>query len=358
VSAPRRFALAGALRAALPGALRATLPGALRATLPGALRATLLGALRAALLGALLGGCAKVSDVEWESPVARGHPLVNRVWDVKAGAFVGESAMIKELAASRWVLLGERHDNADHHVLQVRVVRGLVEAGRRPVVGFEMLSTDDAAALARFLARGPKDAAELGDAVNWARSGWPEWRFYQPIAQVALDSGLTIVATNLSRAATDAVRRNGLAGLGPTLTQQLRLDEVPSPETREAMTREVRDAHCGQTPENMLDRMVDVQWARDARMAASLARAGGRDGAVLIAGVGHTRNDRGVPAHLARHAPGTRAASVAFLEVDAAKTSPADYAAAFDGALPFDFVWFTPRVDDTDPCDKFKRVSR
>ena len=321
-----------------------------RLVLAGARRAALL----VALLGALLGGCAKVSDVEWESPVARGHPLVNRVWDVKAGAFVGESAMIKELAASRWVMLGERHDNADHHVLQARVVRGLVEVGRRPVVGFEMLSTDDAAALARFLARGPKDAAGLGDAVNWARSGWPEWRFYQPIAQIG---GLTIVATNLSRAATDAVRRNGLPGLGPALTQQLRLDEVPSPETREAMARELRDAHCDQTPENMLDRMVDVQWARDARMAASLARAGGRDGAVLIAGVGHARNDRGVPAHLARHAPGTRAASVAFIEVDEAKTSPAAYAAAFDGALPFDFVWFTPRVDDTDPCDKFKRAA-
>jgi hypothetical protein len=22
--------------------------------------------------------------------------------------------------------------------------------------------------------------------------------------------------------------------------------------------------------------------------------------------------------------------------------------------LPFDYVWFTPRVDDEDPCEKFK----
>ena len=314
-------------------------------------------ALFGALLVAVLGGCAKVSDVEWESPVARGHPLVNRIWDVKAGTFVGEAALIKELAASRWVMLGERHDNADHHVLQARLVRALVEAGRRPAVGFEMLSTDDAAALARYLARSPKDASGLGDAVNWARSGWPEWRFYQPIAQAALDGGLTIVATNLSRAATEALRRNGLAGLGPALTQQLRLEAGPSPETRAAMAREIHDAHCGQTPESMVDRMVDVQWARDARIAASLARFDNRDGAVLIAGAGHARNDRGVPAHLARHAPGSRAASVAFLEVDPAKTSPAAYGAAFDDALPFDFVWFTPRADDADPCDKFKKAA-
>src|SRR5262249_33776699 len=83
---------------------------------------------------------------------------------------------------------------------------------------------------------------------------------------------------NLSKAATDAVRRNGLTGLGPALTTQLRLAE-PTPETRLAMTSELRESHCGQMPDAALDRMVDVQWARDARMAASLARGGQRRGA-------------------------------------------------------------------------------
>jgi uncharacterized iron-regulated protein len=217
-----------------------------------------------------------------------------------------------------------------------------------------MLTTDDAIPLARYLARSPKDAAGLGDAVNWSRSGWPEWRHYQPIAQAALDGSLALVATNLSRAATDAVRRNGLSGLGPTLAAQLRLGE-PSPETRSAMARELRDAHCGHAPAGALDRMVDIQWARDARMAASLAR-GQRDGAVLIAGAGHARRDYGVPVHLARQAPVAKIASVAFVEVDPAAPKPADYAARFGGeSLPFDYVWFTPKADDVDPCERFKQ---
>jgi hypothetical protein len=41
--------------------------------------------------------------------------------------------------------------------------------------------------------------------------------------------------------------------------------------------------------------------------------------------------------------------------VDAGAPAPADYAARFDGTLPFDYVWFTPRADDTDPCEKFKK---
>ena len=311
----------------------------------------------AVVLVCLIAGCTKGSKIEWESPVEKTHPLVGRIWDVKAGSFIAEDTLVARLVASKFILLGERHDNPDHHALQAKLMRALVAAGRRPALGFELLATDDAPAVARYLARSPKDAAGLGDAVNWSRSGWPEWRFYQPIAQAALDTNVPIVATNLSKAATDAVRRNGLSGLGPTLTTQLRLGE-PAPDMRLAMTRELRDSHCGQMPDNAIDRMADIQWARDARMAASLARGGQRDGAVLIAGAGHVRRDRGVPLHLARQAPDASIASVAFVEVDAAGQKPADYTAKFGAdALPFDYVWFTPKVDEADPCEKLKKAT-
>src|SRR6266850_1461207 len=316
-----------------------------------------LALLAVVALVLVVGGCAKGGKIEWESPAERAHPLVGRIWDVKAGAFIGEDVLVARLVASRFVLLGERHDNADHHALQAKLVRAMVEAGRRPALGFEMLATDDAPAIVRYLARSPKDAAGLGDAVNWSRSGWPEWRLYQPIAQAALDANVPIVATNLSKAATDAVRRNGLPGLGPALTTQLRLAE-PTPETRLAMTQELRESHCGQMPDNAIDRMADIQWARDARIAASLARAGQRDGAVLIAGAGHVRRDRGVPVHLARQVPDASIASVAFVEVDAAAVKPGDYAKRFGSdTLPFDYVWFTPKVDDGDPCEKLKKAT-
>jgi uncharacterized iron-regulated protein len=305
----------------------------------------------------VVGGCAKGRQIEWESQAEKAHPLVGRIWNVKDGAFIGEDALVARLVTSRFVLLGERHDNPDHHTLQAKLVRAIFESGRRPAVGFEMFATDDAPAIIRYLARSPKDAAGLGDAVNWSRSGWPEWRLYQPIAQAALDASVPIVATNLSKPATDAVRRNGLAGLGPALTTQLRLAE-PSPETRLAMTRELRDSHCGQVPDAAIDRMVDIQWARDARIAASLARGGQRDGAVLIAGAGHARRDRGVPVHLARQAPEASITSLAFVEVEAAAAKPGDYAPRFGAeSLPFDYVWFTPRVDDGDPCEKLRKAT-
>jgi uncharacterized iron-regulated protein len=88
-------------------------------------------------------------------------------------------------------------------------------------------------------------------------------------------------------------------------------------------------------------------------MARSLADGATAGGAVLIAGAGHVRRDRGVPAHLATAAPGAVVASVALVEVADGAERPADYAARWGGTVPFDHVWFTPRTDDGDPCDAF-----
>jgi len=230
-----------------------------------------------------------------------------------------------------------------------------VSAGRRPAVVFEMFTADDQPAIDRQLAAAPGDAAGVADAVDWKRSGWPDWAMYEPLVDVALQAGLRIRAGNLSHATLAMLRRGGVGALEPALRARLGLDRALSGDVRAAVAVEIRESHCGHASERMLDRMIDIQRARDAHLADALLGAPG-DGAVLIAGSGHVRTDRGVPAYLAARHPGPSVASVAFLEVQDGATSPAAYAARFGaGGLPFDYVWFTPRVDDEDPCDKFRK---
>jgi uncharacterized iron-regulated protein len=282
------------------------------------------------------------------------HPLTGRIWDVAGTRFITMEALVTRLAPARFVLLGERHDNADHHAFQARIVRGLVGAGRRPAVAFEMLGTDQEAALAAHLARAPGDAAGLGTAVGWSASGWPPWMHYEPIAEAALSAGLPIVAANLPAGTARAVARGDLSALDGALVRAHGLDRPASPETQAAMEREMRSAHCATLPDAMVPSLVTAQRARDAQMAERLV-AGQRDGAVLIAGAGHVRTDRGVPAYLATRAPDASVASVAFVEVASGAVAPADYAGRFGAArLPFDFVWFTARADDADPCARLR----
>jgi uncharacterized iron-regulated protein len=259
-----------------------------------------------------------------------------------------------ELAAAvsgaRFVLLGERHDHPDHHAFQAWLVRRMADAGRRPAVAFEMLDAAQAPALARHLAASPRDAAGLGDAVGWRGSGWPEWRLYQPIAEAALGAGLPLVAANVPAAAARAAARGDLSGLPPDLVRRHGLDR-PAPGQAD-LEADIRTAHCDALPARLVPGMVVAQRARDAHMAERLV-AGQRDGAVLVAGAGHVRRDRGVPHYLAALAPDATVAAVAFLEVEDGRATPAEYAASFGGRLPFDYVWFTSRADNVDPCARF-----
>ena len=68
--------------------------------------------------------------------------------------------------------------------------------------------------------------------------------------------------------------------------------------------------------------------------------------AVLIAGNGHVRGDRGVPFYL----PPEESLSIVMLEVSADRTEAIRYRS--HGA---DFIYFTPRVDDLDPCEVYRK---
>src|SRR4029453_10334933 len=86
------------------------------------------------------GGCGRAAQIGWGSPGGREPPLGGKGWGVSANTAIREATLNARLAGSRFVMLGERHDNPDHHVLQAKLVRALVEAGRPPGVGCEILS--------------------------------------------------------------------------------------------------------------------------------------------------------------------------------------------------------------------------
>lgn len=284
------------------------------------------------------------------------HPLVGRVWNVEAGRLETPEALLADLARHRYVLLGELHDNPDHHRRQARVVRALAAAGRRPAVVVEMIPADDAEALADVLARPGVDAEEVRRAVDWDASGWPAWALYAPIFEAALDAKLPLVAGDLGGEALGGLRAQGLAGLAPAARAGLGLDAAVPDALRRALGAEIREGHCDLLPEAAIPRMVDVQLARDAHLARALTEAAGPDGAVLVAGAGHVRSDA-VPRWLEGREPGARVASVALLEVRQGVTEPAlDLRERFGDAVPYDWIWYTPRQPREDPCARMRRA--
>ena len=294
---------------------------------------------------------------KWVSAYAREHPLVGRVWSVDDQKFVDPEAMLKTLGDASFVLLGEKHDNADHHQIQAWLTGKILGNGRKMAVAFEMFGVDKTDVLRDFHAEGSKNAADIAELTQWEKSGWPSWSLYQPIAQSALDFGMPVLAANLSRQQTKAIMQQGNAALGEQVVARLRLDETLPEPVAIAKAEELIRSHCNMLPEHMVQPMIKTQTAKDAMMADVMIKAevsNALDGTVLITGLGHTRLDWGVAWHLVRRSPEKSVISVGMLEVNADMTKPAEYAANWDVAgLPFDFVWFTPRADEDDPCDKY-----
>ncbi|MFM9845830.1 MAG: ChaN family lipoprotein [Hyphomicrobiaceae bacterium] len=293
----------------------------------------------------------------WLSPSGQDHELIGRLWSSLRQQFVEPEDFIKSLQSADFVLLGEKHDNRDHHRLQAWIVGALIGRGRRPALAFEQFSADQRAALDAYLARHPQSAAGIGAAVGWEKTGWPPWSDYQPIAQAALDARLPIMPANLAKSTITAIARNGVSALGAAQAASLRLTDAIPADVQTQMRREIVAAHCDMLPQDMVDPMVTVLLARDAYMAATLLEGRARkpsDMVVLIAGSGHVRQDRGVPYHLRKLRAGDQIVSVALTEARDGQSSPADYAGALGaGEMPFDYVWFTPRADDEDLCIKF-----
>jgi len=310
----------------------------------------------AAILSVLLALASPALAAEppaFTTPIAAGHPLVGKVWLPQTGEFIAVDELVRRAQGADAVLLGETHDNPDHHALQAWMLRKVMEGGKRPLVAFEMFDSSQQAKLEQHLADNPLDAAGLGAAVAWEKSGWPAWDQYRPIAEAALLGRAPLAPANLARADLRKLAKGEI----PDSLSHLGLDKPLPPELRQAMENEIKEGHCGMLPSNMLPGMVQVQRARDAVMARAVADGLAAQGsAVLIAGAGHTRADRGVPVHLADLAPSKQTLALAFLEVREEETEPAAYGQLFDAAkVPFDAVWFTPRAQREDQCEGLKK---
>jgi uncharacterized iron-regulated protein len=291
----------------------------------------------------------------WQSPLEVGHPLAGAIWDVAAHRRIDEADLAARVRAADLVLVGETHDNPDHHTLEAALLRTFADAHAAPAVVFEMLDRQKQDTVDATLHAHPDDADALAQAVGWETSGWPAWSMYRPVFAAALAAHGPILAAGLDRGVAMRVAHDGVAALDPTLVQLFGLGEPLPVDVQGSMRREMAESHCGLLPDEALDPMVLIQRARDAMLAARM-----HDGvehsraAFLVAGAGHVRRDRGVPAQLAR-AYGAKSLAVGLLQVSAQDTAPEGYAAAFDApVLPFDFVWFTPRANDTDHCAELR----
>ncbi|MEE2901208.1 MAG: ChaN family lipoprotein [Myxococcota bacterium] len=268
---------------------------------------------------------------DWVSPELRDHHLVGLIWSESEQKFITPKAFAGEIQASSHVLLGERHDNSDHHRLQAWVVSQIAKY-REVVVGFEMLDEPDKEPL-----KSVKRVEQFADAVRWSKSGWPKFEVYAPLFEAVYRANSSVLAVHPSR--------KRLMGIARSVKEQpVDTWGTISQKGLDNLVDDITKSHCGYANESMVAMMTAAQRFKDHWMVKELREQSGNKPFVLVAGNGHVRKDYGVPNHL-----GGESISIGFVEVYKDLDHPQDYDVA-----RFDYVWFTPRVDNLDPCEKYK----
>lgn len=312
-------------------------------TMPGLLTASFV------LLYTVLPGKMVFADEDPPALILQHHVLSGKIWDVRAGQFVAREDLAAQFKLADYILLGETHDNPLHHQHQAWVLDNLRKLNRRAAVAFEMI---DKTQEKDIVGKNFQSVDALISELNKEKTNWGYEQNYKPVFASVLEAGDSILAASLDRSVLMDIARNGEEKIPVNLASSLR-DNPLSSEQEKSLQEEIRSSHCGMANPHMTTTMMLVQRVKDAEMARVLMAGEKAKVRVLVAGSGHVRNDRGVPMYLRR--ANKKILSIGWVEVAEELQSVDTYAKYWGGnRLPFDYVWFTARVDRPDPCEGFR----
>ena len=306
-------------------------------------------------LVALLAGCVSSPSSTAPKLLLWEHQLVGKIWDVKQQTFIDQSALKSRILDSEYLLLGERHDNLVHHQYQTWVVQQLAKAQRQASVAFEMIDNYQGARLAK---QHITSADQLIAVLNRSKTNWKYEQRYKSLFTEALAAGYQIDSANLNSKRLMHTVMQAEERLPPAYKRML--DKTPlSAQQHNALQLEINQSHCNLLDDKTSRNMVLGQRLRDAIMAHSLLNSQAQV-KVLIAGIVHVRNDRAVPLYLRTNletqANDASILSMGLIEVENGMTDASAYAERLgSNTLPFDIVWFTPKVMREDACTKLRQ---
>ena len=296
----------------------------------------------------------------WTSTRHADHPFVGTIWSTSRKSPVALTELISAIRKADITLIGEIHDNADHHQIQALLIDQSVSENWRPAITWEMIQQARQPVLDDWNKTHSPDVEALAKRLQWSKTGWPDWKIYRSIASVAARHRLPMFAGDPNRTEIRKLGRNGVDIFPADVRKKLALDAKLPANLQADLNRELKEGHCNMMPDSGLAMMSNVQRLRDGQLAESLLRArkaSPTGHAVLIAGSGHTRSDRGVPWVLSELAPNLSVVSIASVEVDPKAETVSDLVArAPDGTPAADYVWVTPAKARPDPCEKLRET--
>jgi len=210
-------------------------------------------------------------------------------WTVPGGGRIATQDVYARAAQSQVVLLGEAHDDADHHRWQLQTAAGLSALRAKLVLGFEMFPRRVQPALDRWVA-GELDVDAFLKRADWSTVWGYDAQFYLPLFHLARINNFPMVALNVERNLVRTVSTKGLDAAAPELREGV-TEPAPASENYQARLFQVYAQHPekeGKThsrSDPAFINFVQAQLIWDRAMAQALAAAAARNPDALIIGI-------------------------------------------------------------------------
>jgi len=271
-----------------------------------------------------LGGCASSPTPVSPSLVPVRTDL--DVLDGRTGDHLTWETLVERLDGADVVILGELHNDATGHAVQLAVVEDMLDRADGGAVALEMLERDEQPLIEDYR-DGLIDAevfAKLTRSASWSGPGsWEAW--YQPVIDAAIERDAGVVAANAPRRYVKVARMEGWERLDQLdASRRPLVDHPDTPMTGPYRDRfiELMGGHGedGEGDEEALELAESFflsQQVWDATMAGSVSRALKESGppVILLVGRFHSDAEGGTARQVARLHPAARILTIS-LEPD------------------------------------------
>lgn len=221
-----------------------------------------------------------------------------------------ESDVLADMARRDVVLLGEHHDNADHHRWQLQTLAALHLLRPNMVIGFEAFPRRVQPVLDQWVA-GELSAQQFLERAEWQKVWNYPPELYLPLFQFARLNRVPMIALNVERTLIETVGKQGFDAVPNDRRENVSRPARPSPDY-ETYLFEVYKEHAharrkdGAAPSRSdpaFGFFVESQTTWDRAMAEALfarskTSAQPKPIVVGIMGAGHVQHGHGVPHQL------------------------------------------------------------
>ena len=213
-----------------------------------------------------------------------------------AAAPLEAAPLLERMAHQQAVLLGEAHDSAEDHRWQLHTLAQLQARQPKIAIGFEMFPRRLQGVLDQWVA-GKLSEREFLQRAEWDKVwGFPA-RDYLPLFHFARMHRIPMLALNVERELSEAVRKQGWDAVPDSQREGVGRPAAPTPDYLKEL-RTVFEHHPDRDKDaQAFDRFVAAQTLWDRAMAEGVAAQLKRqpDGLVVaVLGAGHVRHGYGL----------------------------------------------------------------